>query len=73
MAACWPDKNQMCGMTALARSFQARTLSLRGAAGRHVRAGRQNSSNGSDGSARRGALRLALRGDWCAPRPPSDI
>jgi hypothetical protein len=27
---------------------------------------------GSDGGARQGALRQALHGDWCAPRPPSD-
>lgn len=53
-------------------SFQARTLSLEGRprAGAFARAGKIE--KGSDGGARQGALRQALHGDWCAPRPPSD-
>ena len=63
----WPEPDQMRGMTARVRSFQARTLSLEGRprAGAFARAGKIE--KGSDGGARQGALRQALHGRLVRP------
>jgi hypothetical protein len=62
----------MRGMTAFAGHFRREPyLSKGGRVPARSRAPAK-SKKGSDGGARQGALRQALHGDWCAPRPPSD-
>jgi hypothetical protein len=61
------DTNQMRGMSALARSFQARTLSPKGGRVPSRSRAPAKSEIGSDGGARQGALRLALRYENDAP------
>src|ERR1700732_1457228 len=62
---------QMRGMTAFAGHFRSDPYLSKG--GRVPARSRASAKlKGSDGGARQGALRQALHGDWCAPRPPSD-
>ena len=69
----WPEPDQMRGMTARVRSFQARTLSLEGeAACRRVRARRQNRKKVRTAARVKAPCGKRFTGDWCAPRPPSD-